>query len=292
MTLLDGPGVVDPDTWAFDFLDLEDRGVQFAEEQLELWRMVESGQQVTALTIGFPADPEAKNFVQRPLFTYDDLGQSSVVAVPAIVTLTPDQTEFALSGEGPPGVRYPSLCGRRLEPTYSREWGPDVEIMHAEMIRLWNLWPISEVQVSDVLDATRLWREANYEQVEAWYACDAGDMDPCDLVTEYEHVPYDDHQHREHIDRLTGEAIMIECRDGEEWMERFKLGHFCLDQDGMLVPRSMPDLLLCDDELQLIWEHLRTTSQMNSYRAITAIPPRYRPAVLRTERHYSPWLWS
>lgn len=262
-------------------------GAVFDDVQLELYRMAQY-QPMCALAVGFPNDPHTKVF-EQPLFTMDDSDEETMVTLPQVVNISSEYVDEVLLHE-PSVERFPWLPGRLLTPTNIREWGPDVAVGYPEGFRLWNLWPISEAQAEDVLDGTRLWRQQNYMLLEAYYACERGDMDPCDIVVENEGVPYDNHQHREHVDRY-GDAVVIECADGEEWMEQFKRGHFRLDHQGLLVPRPMPDLKLCDPALQETWLHLRDLSAINSFRAITAIPPSDREAVLRTERYYSPWLW-
>lgn len=291
MSTLVGPGTRDPGVWAFSVEDLAVHGVDFDEAQRELYRRTQY-QPTRALAVGFPNDPQSGAF-QAPLFTMDDAGADGVVVIPQVVNLSPAYADEVLQNQ-----RYvdcfPWLAGRLLIPAGAREWEfqPAAKLGTPEGFRLWSLWPITEVQVEDVLDGTRLWLDENYHLLEAYYACERGDMDPCDIVVENEGIPYDDHQHREHLNSTTGEVIVIECADGEKWMEQFKRGHFRLDHQGLLVPKPMPDLKLCDPGLQQTWEHLRDISALSAYRAITAIPPADREAVLLTERHYSPWLWS
>jgi hypothetical protein len=293
MTMVDTPGALDPGAWRFGFDDLEAAGIVFADQQLEMYERA-SHEPIEAMLVDFPLDPEPmspgrRKNLQMPLFTVDELGGSNILAVPGVVSLASiwdDRVSMHHSA-----LRYPSLVGRQLIPTNSEVWGPDVSLEEPLHIRLWNLWPINDMQVEDVLDGTRLWRSNNYNLLAAWWACEQGKMDPCDIVTEHEGFPYDSHSHTEHID-LDGDATLLECHDGEYWLEQFAKTHFTLDDDGLTVPKPMPEIRLCDPELQQLWEYLRDSSAINAFKAIEMLPERHREAVLRTERHYSPWLWS
>lgn len=264
--------------------------MEFAPEQHHLFDQVRDGRRVMAMAVGFPRNPEhwQANHVD-PLFTLDWDGNSSLVTMPAVVELDNHHVDAVYEHEGPPMMRFPWLVGRTLTPT-SGYYGPDVDIGSPESYRLWNLWPLQSWEAEEVLNGTRLWKEQNYDLLEAFYAADRGDADPCDIVIK-DGPAYDEHQHREHLNS-NGDCVLIECADGEEWLEAYKQGHFRLDDDGLLMPLPLAEPRLSDRLLQDLWEHLRDTSALNAFRAVTVFNEKQRPAILRTERHYSPWLWS
>lgn len=293
MTMVDTPGALEPGAWRFGFDDLEAAGIVFADQQLEMYQQAQR-EPVEAMFVDFPLDPEPMvpgrlKSLQMPLFTLDHMGESRILAAPGVVSVAPvwyDRAEKHHSS-----LRYPSLIARQLIPTNSQVWGPDVSLEEPQYVRLWNLWPISDPQVEDILDGTRLWRSNNYNLLAAWWGCRYGRMDACDIITEHEGIPYDEHHHTVHTD-VDGDLTLLQCHDADEWMDQFQTSHFTFDDDGLTVPKPMPEVRLNDPELHQLWEHLRDSSAINAYKAIEMLPERHREAVLRTERHYSPWLWS
>jgi hypothetical protein len=281
------PGVNSPGARPFvnEVDDLALSGVQFAPEQIDLLDRASVHRpgpwwnRLHALTLVLMHDPTNQHAAKfgLPAMTIDDEDRLNPVLVPAVTEI--DCTDWETFDETEPNWRrYPSVLGRTH--VYSSFSGTLLEGLAP--IRLWNLWPIEQEDVQRVKEASQNWLRNEWTPYLQWLEVSAGTSPACDYEGTPEHLH--DHEYDEH-------GYVRACINGERWYEHFSQTQMVYTDDGDYYPKPFGPVTGLR-ELEPVWENLLYSSRSNTTAAISSYPVWEQEEVVRTERHYSPWLWS
>lgn len=264
--------------------DLELVGVQFAPEQVDLLRRgvrhrAGMCDYMYAMALVPMPDPVFANLC-LPALTVDPMTIAvEPVLVPQVIEVECSQWQD-FDDHAPNWRRFPSLLGRAI--TYDHLIG-ESSMEGLDAYRLWNLWPLEQEDVSVVYEANRLWQKTHWEPWINWLEVRDNQGS---LACDYEGTPV--HLHDHEYDDL-GEVRA--CHDGDHWHNQYRLTEVWADDDGDVYHRPFGPVDGLH-ELQPAWENLLVSSRANTMAALDAYPFWEREQAARTERHYSPWLWS
>lgn len=278
MTLLEAPTAL-THGGAFEYADLSLAGVHLAPEQLGL--LTDSLRKpVSAIGVASVQHPQA--YDGAPLTVLDHDGTMTLQLVPMAFSLAPEDWQQVVASDE--ALRFPSVAACELL------WDDATDPYRYEsltreppqLVRLWNLWPVSAWDVDVVLEALSDWAREVYRPLELYYLAEQGVISPCQAVTEALEHPVEVHRHGSHPS--------TDCWDGAEWLAAYHGEHFEPGPDGQDVLLRLPEVDL-PPELMKIWRHLSATSSADSTRALSAIPSWKRQDIINSERKFSPWLW-
>ena len=286
------PGLISPGAQAFvnGPEDLEMVGVQYAPEQLDLLErgsVFRPGQtRLYALAVTALPDPVFPHSEALGLtaLTLDEEDNLDPVLVPTVVEIDCSEWE-TFDEQEPDWRRFPSLLGRALviSPAVG-DWSLD----GLRPFRLWDCWPLGaygqgQFDAALIQHAVQDWRNTHWAPYLQWLEVrDNIDVDPCDFEGTPEHL----HDHGPDADgRHRG------CRTEDNWFTQYGRLQMAYDNDGDPYPRPFPPV---DGLFHLapVWEQLLATSRTNAHAALMSYPEWELEPVIRTERHYSPWLSS
>lgn len=262
--------------WPYTYGDLDAAGVTLSEGQQRLYLDCQHRPR-KALTVGFVQD-----FTEPRLPVIADCmdpdGQRGKWHFPMVVDLRPEH--WVEVGEDPVWWRYPTVPGR----TYTVGPLSDQRLNNVEGFRLWMLEPITVSDADLLFDL-----QVHYEREvllprEMLAGCDRGDIDTCDAYSEATGTPFEHHRHAGNL-----EGFWL-CEDSEDWLQAKREEFVRLDDDGMTVWLPLPRMSALPDDLAALYDNLVESSQEVSWRLHNALPRWEQDKVLRTERHYSPWL--
>lgn len=286
------PGLTNPGARAFvnSPEDLELVGVHYAPEQLAL---LERGSvfrpgmtRLYAMVVHPLPDPVFPNAEDSGLLalTLDEQDNLDPVLLPTVAEI--DCSHWEHFDQTDPNWRlFPSLLGRLLTVSpVTAEWSLESPVP----LRLWDCWPLGafgegQFDASLVQHAVQDWRNAYWAPYLKWLEVrDNSDTEPCD----YEGTPEHLHDHGPDAD-----GRHRSCRTEDNWFSQYGRLQMTYDNDGDPYPRPFPPVSGLH-HLGPIWEHLLYTSRTNAHAALHSYPEWELDEVARTERHYTPWLWS
>lgn len=286
------PGYITPGARPFEntYADLELVGVHLTPEQLDLGERAARFRpgwwdKMYCLTLVALPDPVFPHSAALGLhaFTLDEDGAQAPVVVPVIAEI--DCSEWESFDEREPNWRrFPSLLGRRQ--IYHAQSGLMLD-EGLEPLRLWHCWPIEEHDVAMVKQALEEWVLEQWLPYTTWL--EVRDNDDTSVCEGYLQATGCLEQHHQHEYDERGDIVV--CRDGESWFEYYGEHYLLLDDDGDLYPRPFAPVGGLH-HLTEVWTNLLSSSQANTRAALEAYPQWDQDDVARTERHYSPWLWS
>jgi hypothetical protein len=281
------PGYSYPGARPFENMpaDLALVGCQFAAEQIELmekaarfrpgwWSKMYA---LAPYALPDPVFPHSEALGLLAL-TLDEEMNADPVFVPSVVEI--DCSEWETFDESEPAWRrFPSVLGRRN--VYSKHTGLLTSALAP--IRLWDCWPLDDVDVGLVNLAMLEWIEREWDPYLKWLEVrDNADTSACD----YEGTPPELHDHEYDPD-----GMMHSCLNGDHWFAYYQQTQMTCDPDGDPYPRPFKPVGGLD-HLSGVWEHLLGSSRTNTMAALSGYPEWEQAEVARIERNYSPWLWS
>lgn len=286
------PGYITPGARPFENMpsDLELTGVRYEQEQIDLmceaarFRPTGWHSKMHVLTIAAlpdPVWPEAEA-LGLPCLTIDDEQRCEPVLIPMVAEVDCSEWEGFDKAE-PLWRRFPALLARGH--VYSKHTG--ILIDGLTPMRLWNCWPLEEFDAPMVQAAVAGWFETVWNPYLLWLAVrDNADESVCTAWEAISHLPDDKHHHE-----IDPSGYLVACRDGESWFDAFQSEHLRTDYDGDPYPVPFAPVTGLH-HLTEVWQSLLASSRSNTTAALASYPDWDREDIARTERHYSPWLWS